>query len=259
MGKGKQPSSLIVIPSRMGSSRFQGKPLTNILGKSLIQRVYNVAESSEADAVIVATDHPDIFQHVTDFGGNVVMTSESCINGTERTLEAVKKLSDLDEDFDIIVNVQGDEPTLSPGDINKLIACLTQTETDVATLVYPIKNAEEIANPNVVKVTATLEDDMGYRDALYFSRLPIPFMRDEFVPNSYLKHIGVYGFTSESLADIETMDSTDLENAEKLEQLRWLQNHMVITLVDAENEALGVDVPEDVAAVENFLKSKQRG
>jgi 3-deoxy-manno-octulosonate cytidylyltransferase (CMP-KDO synthetase) len=256
VGKQKQPNSIIVIPSRMGSSRFKGKPLTNILGKSLIQRVYHIAESSEADAVIVATDHTDIFNHVIGFGGNAVMTSESCKNGTERTLEAVKKLSDMDEDFDIIINVQGDEPTLAPADINKLLTCLTETETDVATLVFPIDDAEEIANPNVVKVTATLEDELGYRDALYFSRHAIPFMRDEFIANSYLKHIGVYGFTSESLADIETMESTDLEHAEKLEQLRWLQNHMVITLVEAENEAMGVDVPEDVAAVENFLKSK---
>ncbi len=251
--------SLIVIPARYASERFPGKPLEMIAGKSMIQRVYEQCQKSNATDVIVATDDRRIFDHVQEFDGNVCMTSSSHANGTERIIEAVERLMDAGEEYEAVINVQGDEPLINPGDINKLIDVFEDDETDIATLVKEMDSLEELNSPNVVKAVVTeFEEDIA--DALYFSRLPIPYLRDD-VENpleetTYYKHIGTYGFSIDVLMSLKTVPPSPLEEAEKLEQLRWLQNHYVVSAILTVNDAVGVDTQEDLINVENILKSK---
>lgn len=253
-------SSLIIIPARYESTRFPGKPLELIAGKSLIQRVYEQCYKSNADDIIVATDDERIFDHVLSFDGNVCMTSKSHLNGTERMIEAFERLMDEGEEYDIVINVQGDEPLVDPDDINRLIEMMEEEETsDVGTLVHRMKTWDEVNSTNTVKVVTTSFDE-GIADALYFSRLPIPFIRDEEMrksasPDNYFRHIGLYAFQAESLLMLKNTSSTPLEQFEQLEQLRWLQDHYVITVLETESESIGVDSPEDIATVENILKS----
>jgi len=252
-------NSLIVIPSRYESSRFPGKPLRKIAGVSLIERVYRQCESSNADDIIVATDDQRIFNHVTDFGGNAVMTSVKLTNGTERVIEACEQIIDENDEYDVIINVQGDEPLIDPEDINRIIDMFDQEETDIATLISRITTNEELFDHNVVKAVVTDFED-GIADALYFSRSPIPYQRDtpesEWLDkNAYFRHVGLYGFSAEALASIKWLKESDLEKAEKLEQLRWLQNHFVVSVSRTTNKPLGVDTPEDVVVVEKVLKS----
>lgn len=252
-------SSIIIIPARYHSSRFPGKPLERIAGKSLIQRVYERCDASNADEVIVATDDERIFQHVRSFDGNVCMTSTTHENGTERIAEALDLIMEDGDEFDIIINVQGDEPMVDPSDINRLIDMMEEEEdTDMATLVARCRDWDEVKNPNVVKVVTTVfEDDVA--DALYFSRQEIPFIRDisdreKAAPGDYFKHIGMYAFQSEALISLKSTSPSPLEELEKLEQLRWLQNHFVVSVMETTNHSIGVDTPEDVAIVENILK-----
>jgi 3-deoxy-manno-octulosonate cytidylyltransferase (CMP-KDO synthetase) len=251
--------SLIVIPARYDSERFPGKPLEMIAGKSMIQRVYEQCLKSNATDIIVATDDRRIFGHVQEFDGNVCMTSSSHSNGTERIIEAVERLMDAGEEYEAVINVQGDEPLIHPNDINKLIEVFEDDETDIATLIKEMDSMEELKSPNVVKAVVTeFEDDIA--DALYFSRLPIPFLREDvenpFETTTYYKHIGTYGFSIDVLMSLKTVPPSPLEEAEKLEQLRWLQNHYVVSAILTENDALGVDTREDLVNVENILKSK---
>ncbi|MBO6516721.1 MAG: 3-deoxy-manno-octulosonate cytidylyltransferase [Bacteroidia bacterium] len=252
-------NSLIVIPARYQSERFPGKPLEMIAGKSLIERVYWKCSKSKATDVIVATDDQRIFDHVRSFDGNVCMTSTSHRNGTERIIEAVERLMDAGEEYEVIINVQGDEPLIDHKDINDLIDVFEDDETDIATLVKQIDQVEDLNNKNVVKVVLT-EFEEGIADALYFSRLPIPYLRDEasnpLDHHDYYKHIGTYAFSIDVLMSLKTVPVSSLESAEKLEQLRWLQNHYVVSAISTSNDAVGVDTPEDVAIVENILKRK---
>jgi len=247
--------SLIVIPARYESSRFPGKPLEHIAGKSLIQRVYEQCEESKATDVIVATDDERIFNHVLSFDGNVTMTSSSHRNGTERIIEAVERLLDQGEEYECVVNVQGDEPLINPDDINRLIDLFEDDENDIATLVKQTDSEEEVNNPNVVKVVLTSFED-GVADALYFSRAPIPYYRNDGEKAMYYKHVGTYAFSVDVLLSLSTVPPSELEKAELLEQLRWLQNHYVVAAITTENDSIGVDIPEDVATVEKLLKSK---
>ncbi|MCB9261689.1 MAG: 3-deoxy-manno-octulosonate cytidylyltransferase [Flavobacteriales bacterium] len=251
--------SLIVIPARFQSERFPGKPLEKINGVSLIQRVYEQCLKSNASDVIVATDDQRIFDHVLSFDGNVCMTSASHQNGTERIIECVERLMDGGEEYEVVINVQGDEPLVNPTDINRLIDVFEDDDTDIATLVKKIDNQEELNNPNVVKAVLT-DFEEGVADALYFSRLPIPFIREK-VDNplaytDYYKHIGLYAFSVEVLLSLKTVSESALEKAEKLEQLRWLQNHYVVAAIKTKNDSIGVDTIEDLKAVENILKSR---
>jgi 3-deoxy-manno-octulosonate cytidylyltransferase (CMP-KDO synthetase) len=253
-------SSIIIIPARYESTRFPGKPLAQIAGKSLIQRVYERCDASNADEIIVATDDERIFEHIRSFDGNVCMTSAVHINGTERIIEALEHIMDDGDEFDVIVNVQGDEPLVEVEDINRLIEMMDEEETDMGTLVTPILSWEEVTDPNVVKVVTSVFEE-GVADALYFSRSPIPFIRDEVVkkhakPEEYYRHIGMYAFQSEALLSLKSVPESDLEQLERLEQLRWLQNHYVVSVIETENRSVGVDVPSDIAIVENILKSK---
>jgi len=252
--------SLVIIPARFESSRFPGKPLEEIDGKSMIQRVYEQASKSKADTVMVATDDKRIYEHVRAFNGDVCMTSGHIPNGTARCAAALEQLEEENEDFDLVINVQGDEPFIAPTDINLVIDAFEQEEeVEIATLAKKIENIDELNDANTVKVVLTEFED-GSADALYFSRAAIPHVRsdqsvsEEIANGLFYKHIGLYGFRPEVLQEVVHIPSSKLEQLEHLEQLRWLENHFVITVIETENDSLGVDSPDDMARVENFLK-----
>ena len=242
---------LAVIPARYASTRFPGKPLTIIQGKSMIQRVYEQAQKCKAlNAVVVATDDLRIEQAVKQFNGRVVMTSGTHQSGTERCAEVA---ADIEDDFDVVINVQGDEPFIQPGQIALLANCFMQETTDIATLVKRITAASELSNPNTVKVV--LDEK---RKALYFSRSAIPYQRNIPVEqwlNSgmYYKHIGIYGYRKNALEEIVKLPPNELEQAESLEQLRWLTNGYRIQTAITELETISVDTPEDLIRVNQFI------
>ncbi len=220
----------------------------------MIQYVVEAAEASTATDVFVVTENREIMEAVKDFGGAAILTSSEPINGTERCLEALEILDPEGKAYDVIINLQGDEPLLSAENLNDMLRLFSEEEVDIATLISPIENEDEYLNPNVVKaVPSMFEDD--FCDICYFSRSPIPYMK-EFTKGMAFKHVGVYGFTSTALGEVKEMTATPLEQVEKLEQLRWLQNHLIISGVLCHNPLIGVDTIEDLAAVENLLKSK---
>jgi 3-deoxy-manno-octulosonate cytidylyltransferase (CMP-KDO synthetase) len=233
-----------IIPARLASSRFHGKPLVDIGGKSMIQRVYEQAAKSTAlDYLIVATDHSDIYRHVLSFGGNVVMTSENCLNGTERCAEAY---ANLNRKSDIIINIQGDEPFFEPESLDLLKKCFERNpNAGIATLIKKIEQTIDIENPTVVKVVTDKN-----KKALYFSRSAIPFNRDG-NDAIYFKHIGIYAYRADILPSLVRLAPTQLENTEKLEQLRWLENGYSIYTAETSHESNSVDTPEDL---ENLKK-----
>lgn len=248
--------SVILIPCRLESTRFPNKPLANILGKPMIQWVYEAAEKSDATDVFVITDSQEIINTVEDFDGQAILTSDEPTNGTERCEEAIDILTSDGTEYDVIINVQGDEPLVAHEDINDLLDLFEDEDVDVATFIQPIKSEDDYKNPNVVKAVPTAFDE-GFCDVSYFSRAPIPFM-DEFKPDVAFKHIGIYGFTATAFEEIKNLDASILEQSERLEQLRWLQNHIVISALVTENNLIGVDTPEDLVAVENILTSRKR-
>lgn len=241
-----------IIPARYASSRFPGKPLALINGISMIERVYRqVAACSEILTVVVATDDQRIFDHVLGFGGRVVMTSEHHQSGTDRLGEAIEILQKKEEVFDIAVNIQGDEPFIRPEQISKVIRLFTNPETEIATLIKKIENAEDIFNPNVVKVVA---DAKG--KALLFSRSPIPYFRglpeDEWLhKNQHFKHIGIYAYLTSTLLKLAELKPAPPEEAESLEQLRWLWNGYAVYTEITDFETTGVDTPEDLSKLTN--------
>ena len=232
-----------IIPARYASSRFPGKPLVDIHGKSMIQRVYEQCMKAELDRVIVATDDERIYEHVKSFGGEVVNTADTHISGTDRIAEAAQKLK-LEEDA-IVVNIQGDEPFIDPNDINLLLACFGK-HTQIATLVKKIKDEKTLHNPNSPKVVLG-----NQQQALYFSRQAIPFLK-EIKPEEWLskasfyQHIGIYAFRYESLKKVTQLPSSALEKSEGLEQLRWLENGFQIQTAETKSECIAVDSPEDL-------------
>lgn len=236
-----------VIPARYASTRFPGKPLAIINGKTMIQRVYEQAsKATSLTQVIVATDDQRIFDAVAAFGGKVVMTSEAHQSGTDRCAEVLEK---LEEKPDAIINIQGDEPFIYPEQINQVAACFDDSETEIATLAMKVKNLEELQNSNVVKV---VKDKNGF--ALYFSRSAIPYKRNTaFAENVFYKHVGIYGYRAEALAKISQLEPSNLEMMEGLEQLRWLENGYRIKVAETEFESFAVDTPEDL---EKLLASK---
>lgn len=236
-----------VIPSRYGSTRFPGKPLIDIDGKTMIQRVYEQAKKSEKlSEIVVATDDDRIFNEVIKFGGNVVMTSSSHESGTERCNEVLEKSA---QKFDVVINIQGDEPFLNPEQINQLCACFDDEKTDIATLVKEIKDNEELFNPNRPKVEI---DENSF--AKMFSRKTIPALnnvekRDWLKHQKYFKHIGLYGYRSAILKEICLLSPTPLEIKERLEQLRWLENNYKIKVAETSFEAIAIDTPEDLKKI----------
>jgi 3-deoxy-manno-octulosonate cytidylyltransferase (CMP-KDO synthetase) len=236
-----------IIPARYGSTRFPGKPLIDINGKSMIQRVYEQAKScSSLNEVVVATDDQRIFDHVKSFGGNVEMTSDKHESGTDRCAEVVEKVS---ETYDVVINIQGDEPYIDPIQITQLCECFKDEKTDIATLIKKIESTEDLFNENKVKVVKSSADF-----AIYFSRNPIPFVKGEakenwLKTNTYFKHIGIYGYRAEVLQNITQMPLSILEKAEGLEQLRWLENGLFIKVAETQLEAIAIDSPEDLKKI----------
>ena len=240
---------LAIIPARFGSTRFPGKPLADMAGMPMIRRVYNqVKKCEEISDVVVATDHEGIFRTVLQFGGKAIMTSASCVSGTDRCAEA---LSLLDGDWDVLVNVQGDEPFIDPAQLSELLRCMERPGAAIATLVRGIHREEDLFNPNVVKAVM---DENG--KALFFSRNPVPFVRGEEKSSwlskaRFFRHIGLYAFRPEILHEIALLPPGKLELAESLEQLRWLEAGYRIEAGETLFDSPGIDTPEDL---ENALK-----
>ena len=232
-----------IIPARYASTRFPGKPLVDIGGKSMIQRVYEqVKKSKLITDVIVATDNQQIFDHVTQFGGRVRMTKENHVSGTDRCYEA---LTLQKAQFDYVVNIQGDEPFIQPEQID-LLAGLLDGTTEIATLVKKIEDPEQLVNPNVVKAVVAMNGE-----ALYFSRSTIPHIRntpekDWLNKQSFYKHIGMYAYRTDVLKKLTSLPVSQLEKAESLEQLRWLENGFRIKVAETKTETIGIDTPEDL-------------
>jgi 3-deoxy-manno-octulosonate cytidylyltransferase (CMP-KDO synthetase) len=237
-----------VIPARYESSRFPGKPLADILGKSMIQRVYEQCVASTLmDVVIVATDDQRIFDKVEEFGGRVKMTRSDHISGTDRIAEVA---ADFDE-ADIIINIQGDEPMIDPAQIDQLVSMIKDKAADIGTLGRWIDDDYAINNPNVVKV---ISDTSG--KAKYFSRATIPFNRSD-KAIKYRQHIGIYGFRNEILQQLTKLAPSDLEQSESLEQLRWLENGYDIYIEMSDYLNIGVDTPADLEHIVNLLKEQR--
>ena len=238
---------LIVIPARYASTRFPGKPLVDIQGKSMIQRVYEQARACKRAAkVIVATDDERIFQHVQAFGGLVEMTNAAHPSGTDRCAEVAKRHPEAT----FVINVQGDEPFIHPEQIDFLAETLLLSNAPIATLARRIQDAEALQNPNVVKVALAQN---GH--ALYFSRHAIPFLRNN-TPQSewpsqqpYYQHIGLYGFKRSTLLKLARLSPSPLEQSESLEQLRWLENGYRIAVGITPLSSIGIDTPEDLERV----------
>ncbi|MBT6236034.1 MAG: 3-deoxy-manno-octulosonate cytidylyltransferase [Bacteroidetes bacterium] len=246
--------SVILIPCRLESTRFPNKPLAPILNKPMIQWVYEAAEKSDATDVFVITDSEEIITAVEAFDGQAILTSTEPVNGTERCEEAIEILTSDGTEYDVIINIQGDEPLINAEDINRMLDLFEEEDVDVLTFIQPIDNEDDYRNPNIVKAVPTTFDE-GFCDVTYFSRSPIPFM-DEFRTNVAFKHVGIYGFTATAFEETKSLDPSLLEEVERLEQLRWVQNHIVVSALVTENVLVGVDTPADIAAVENILKSQ---
>jgi 3-deoxy-manno-octulosonate cytidylyltransferase (CMP-KDO synthetase) len=235
-----------IIPARYASSRFPGKPLVDIAGKSMIQRVYERAASVIAD-VVVATDDNRIFQAVRNFSGFAVMTSEHHRSGTDRCAEALNLFSNTTgRKFDVVVNIQGDEPFIRPEQIDQLKNCFDDHMTQIATLIKPISNNEVVFDPNRPKVVVDIN---GF--AMYFSRSPIPYLRDKdssdwFGSYHFFQHIGMYAYRSDVLQLLTGLQPGILEKAESLEQLRWLENGYRIKTAITDIESYGIDTPADL-------------
>ncbi len=257
-----ESKAVVIIPARWGSTRFPGKPLEKISGKPMIQWVVERAQNAELiSQVIVATDDQRILNAVQGFGGHAVLTSSDHVSGTDRIAEAAKDL-----DCDIVINVQGDEPLIPSANIDLLVKPFLKDESiKVTTLKSKILDNEEVLDPNVVKVTST---KTGF--ALYFSRSPIPYLRDEWKNGErffsrgtdsdkvFYKHIGAYGFKKNFLMEYTKMPESYLEKMEKLEQLRILENGAPIYVVETILGSIGVDCKEDIAKVEALLNQVER-
>ncbi len=247
-------TAIVIIPARYESTRFPGKPLAPLNGKPLIRHVYeNSKKSRLAEDVIVATDSENIFNAVLEFGGKAVMTSKEHASGTDRIAEAAGAL-----DYDIIVNVQGDEPLIRADMIDDVIRLLDDKRAAMGTLIKKIEGPEEVFDPNVVKAVF---DKEGF--AMYFSRAPIPYHRDEWkgfgrftVHGSrftVFKHLGIYSYRRDVLLNLAKMEPVELEKTEKLEQLRALVNGFRIKVKETTYETVGVDTPQDLERVKKWL------
>jgi 3-deoxy-manno-octulosonate cytidylyltransferase (CMP-KDO synthetase) len=240
---------IAVIPARYGSTRLPGKPLVSLAGRPMIQHVYERTKLAQrVSRVIVATDDERILKAVADFAGEARMTRADHRTGTERTAEVAAH-----EEGDIFVNVQGDEPLLDPTALDAAVdALLQEPQAAIATVATPIKTAADIMDPNVVKVALDFDEN-----ALYFSRAPIPWVRDTAskIQVRHLKHLGLYVFQRDALLEYPTLPQGELERIEQLEQLRWMENGYKIRVAEVEHDAISVDVPEDVARVEKLLQT----
>jgi 3-deoxy-manno-octulosonate cytidylyltransferase (CMP-KDO synthetase) len=242
------PEVVVVIPSRYAATRLPGKPLVNLAGKPMVQRVYEQAKLAQTvHRVLVATDDQRIVDAVQAFAGEARMTRSDHRTGTERIAEVAAH-----EPGDVFVNVQGDEPLIDPVAIDTAVAALLEDPpAQIATVATAIRHVPDIMDPNVVKTVLDFDSN-----ALYFSRAPIPWVRDtqQKIHVRYWKHLGLYVFQREALLEYPTLPQGELEKIEQLEQLRWLENGWKIRVAEVEHDAVSVDVPEDVTRVERLLQ-----
>lgn len=244
------PKFIAIIPSRFGSSRFPGKPLVDVAGKMMIQRVYEQVVQA-VDEVWVATDDARIEAAVQSFGGKVVMTSVDHRSGTDRCAEAVQKISSMiGKEFDIVINVQGDEPFIQPAQIFDLQKpFMINPMTEIATLIQRVHNLELLLNPGEVKVVLDI-----HGNAIYFSRLPIPMVaksdQSEWLDKfDYFCHVGIYAYRTDILLKLSKLPEGNLEKAESLEQLRWLENGYKIKTEITDHISVGIDTPEELRKI----------
>ena len=246
---------IVIIPARYASTRFPAKPLALLGGKPVIQRVYEQVSGVVSD-VVVATDDERIYEAVEAFGGRVVMTSTNHKSGTDRCWEAYQKQG---EEYDVVINVQGDEPFIAHSQLRAIMDCFNDETTDIATLVKPFTEEdgiEALENPNSPKVVLDKQSR-----AMYFSRSVIPYLRgverEEWLKkHTYYKHIGMYAFRADVLKQVTSLEQSPLELAESLEQLRWLENGYKIGVGISDVETVGIDTPEDLQKAEEFLKKR---
>jgi 3-deoxy-manno-octulosonate cytidylyltransferase (CMP-KDO synthetase) len=243
---------IALIPARYGSTRFPGKPLADLGGKTMIQRVYEQV-SKVLKTVYVATDDDRIAAEVERFGGRYVMTAATHQSGTDRCAEALEMVSKKEGQlFDVVINVQGDEPFIEPAMIELVCSCFSDSNIDIATLIKPINTNAMVFDPNKPKVVVSTDNK-----ALYFSRSPIPYLRgvanDQWhLVHSFFQHIGLYAYRPAVLKEITKLPQSTLELAESLEQLRWLEFGYTIAVRQTEHESIGIDTPEDL---ENLRKA----
>lgn len=246
--------ALAVIPARYASTRFPGKPLALLQGKPIIQWVWErVSQTAGIEATVVATDDERILSAVASFGGEALMTRSDHRSGTDRCGEVLQHMESAGRHYDIVVNVQGDEPFIRQQQLATLIQRFDDPKVEIATLRTPIHSREALFSPNNVKVVT---DATGR--ALYFSRHPLPYFRgkepqDWLTQHVYYKHVGVYAFRSNTLMHIVQLPPGSLEQCESLEQLRWLEQGYIIHLCDTDMENIGIDTPDDLQQAENYL------
>lgn len=241
-----------IIPARYASTRFPGKPLALLGGKPVIQHVYEKV-AAVLEAAYVATDDERIYDVVKAFGGQVVMTRTDHKSGTDRIEEAIEKIGG---EWDVVVNIQGDEPFVSKSQLDTICHCFDDPTTQIATLGKPFESMEAVQNPNSPKIVV---DNMGF--AMYFSRSVIPYVRGKeksswLTHYPFLKHLGIYAYRKDVLRQVTQLPQSSLEIAESLEQLRWLQNGFKIKVGTTDVETVGIDTPQDLERAEEFLKAQ---
>lgn len=241
-----------IIPARYASTRFPGKPLALLGGKPVIQHVYEKV-AAVLEAAYVATDDERIYDAVKSFSGQVVMTRTDHKSGTDRIEEAIEKIGG---EWDVVVNVQGDEPFVAKSQLDTICHCFDDPTTQIATLGKPFESMEAVQNPNSPKIVV---DNMGF--AMYFSRSVIPYVRGKeksswLTHYPFLKHLGIYAYRKDVLRQITQLPQSSLEIAESLEQLRWLQNGFKIKVGTTDVETVGIDTPQDLERAEEFLKTQ---
>jgi 3-deoxy-manno-octulosonate cytidylyltransferase (CMP-KDO synthetase) len=245
---------IAIIPARYASSRFPGKPLALLNGKPMVMWVYDaVFDSKLFDKVVVATDDERIFNQVNALGGIAMMTNKGHSCGTQRCEQVVQELASKGEVYDVVVNVQGDEPLISKEQLALILSCFDTPKVEIATLSKKIDNQQDVLDPNVVKVVFANDR------ALYFSRSAIPFTRDIELSQAlnqgvFYKHIGIYAYRFDVLKKIVHLEKSNLESLESLEQLRWLENGFEIKIKSTSFESIGVDTPEDLKRVNDMIK-----
>ena len=240
--------TVAIIPARMGSTRFPGKVLALLGGKPIVQWVWERTKASKADEVIVASDSEEVIRTVEAFGGKAQMTSPDHPSGSDRIWEVASKL-----ECDIIINVQGDEPFMEPSVIDRLIDVMQENPApDMATVVVPSTREQIADNPNSPKVVVAADDT-----ALYFSRSPIPFLREGGTDMPLYKHWGIYAYSRAALSRFVSLPESPLEKCEKLEQLRALENGMKIKVIKTDFQSIGIDTPEDLVQAEKHLQSQK--
>lgn len=242
-----------IIPARYASSRLPGKVLEKIGNKTMLQWVYGRTSRAELDQVVIATDDDRVANHAHQIGAQVVMTGENLQTGTERCAEALNQLND---DFDVVINVQGDEPFIDPVQIRNVGTSFEASDASfsIATLIQPITDPDVLQSPNAVKV---IKDQKGH--AIYFSRFPIPYQQKTKLPDwvnqhPYFQHIGIYAYRASVLPDLVNLPESTLEKAESLEQLRWMEHGYAIHLVKTDGKGIGVDTSEDLEAAREYLR-----